>query len=317
MKKGRVQPGARFGRLTILSRIQSSRNECGQYRWKVRCECGNVKEIWGYTIAKQKSSVRSCGECGYRKRSDPVINAEKDAMKKQPLVDLEDEEETNVESPPFGGERSFECPECPSGLGLKTPEDLGRHLERHFEAEYHPAKDEQHKFYQCKGGCGRWYPKKIPKSISKDFRRHEEMCDGQKPILKVQQEAPKREVIPLVVIDRDPPKERPMSDQGPFHCVAHPEVTLRSAQAFAQHWRHNHKGEPRPEKKLKTTEAVPRFTRVRDMKNGKSDNEISDRKKDVVRSLRALVDALKSKRDSVDVEVQEYDEILQKMEEGA
>ena len=61
MKASRVAKDFKRGLLTVLSRA-GGKDERGHTRWKVRCECGAVFEMWGYNLAQIKGEVNTCGK---------------------------------------------------------------------------------------------------------------------------------------------------------------------------------------------------------------------------------------------------------------
>lgn len=49
--------GKKFGRLTVIERVENGKN--GHARWNCKCSCGNVKAIKGYHL--MSGDTRSCG----------------------------------------------------------------------------------------------------------------------------------------------------------------------------------------------------------------------------------------------------------------
>jgi len=49
--------GQRFGRLTVLDR--ASNDAGGRARWRVRCDCGEERTVWGQAL--RRGGTRSCG----------------------------------------------------------------------------------------------------------------------------------------------------------------------------------------------------------------------------------------------------------------
>lgn len=56
-KTSTVKEGARFGRLTAISRVE--RTAAGNQMWRCQCECGNIKIIRGSNLSD--GHTRSCG----------------------------------------------------------------------------------------------------------------------------------------------------------------------------------------------------------------------------------------------------------------
>ncbi len=68
MKITPVRKGFTRGLLTVLGPVRDSKNVHGHRRWRVRCECGRVIEVWGYNLAKTKvPGTKSCGSGPCRK----------------------------------------------------------------------------------------------------------------------------------------------------------------------------------------------------------------------------------------------------------
>jgi hypothetical protein len=59
MSKLRVLDGQVFGRLTVLG--LAGKNKSGNYKWKVRCECGTEKEVASDHLVRSIDPVASCG----------------------------------------------------------------------------------------------------------------------------------------------------------------------------------------------------------------------------------------------------------------
>lgn len=49
--------GKRFGRLTVVSRAENGKG--GRARWLCRCDCGNKRVVYGYSL--KSGNTRSCG----------------------------------------------------------------------------------------------------------------------------------------------------------------------------------------------------------------------------------------------------------------
>ncbi len=75
MKKTPVCKGFTRGLLTVLRASRVPKNVSGHRRWKVRCECGVVFEVWGYNLVKEKGFTKSCGKkkCRTAVPSEPKI----------------------------------------------------------------------------------------------------------------------------------------------------------------------------------------------------------------------------------------------------
>lgn len=52
-----VQAGQRFGRLVALKQIGRSRQ--GHHRWRCRCDCGRIHNVWATHL--RQGSTKSCG----------------------------------------------------------------------------------------------------------------------------------------------------------------------------------------------------------------------------------------------------------------
>ena len=61
MKASRVVKGFKRGLLEVLSST-GKKNEHGHTRWKVRCQCGTVFEVWNYNLAKVNGGTNTCGK---------------------------------------------------------------------------------------------------------------------------------------------------------------------------------------------------------------------------------------------------------------
>lgn len=77
-------------------------------------------------------------------------------------------------------DRIYPCPECQAIL--KTPEELGTHLERHAPADVQPATSPRGKplTAPCPNGCGRHFS---AVRGSHELRHHAKVCDGQPPLV--------------------------------------------------------------------------------------------------------------------------------------
>jgi hypothetical protein len=62
--------GEKYNRLTVLHR--APRTECNKTRWRCRCDCGNVIDV--FTMHLRGNHTKSCGKCIPRQNSDRVLN---------------------------------------------------------------------------------------------------------------------------------------------------------------------------------------------------------------------------------------------------
>ena len=68
MKRTPVRKGFTKGLLTVLGPVRDSKNVHDHRRWRVRCKCGRVIEVWGYNLAKTEvPGTKSCGSGPCRK----------------------------------------------------------------------------------------------------------------------------------------------------------------------------------------------------------------------------------------------------------
>lgn len=57
--KSKIQPGMKFGRLTILERVPPPKKGNQNPRWKSICECGNTSEAYAHNL--MSGNTKSCG----------------------------------------------------------------------------------------------------------------------------------------------------------------------------------------------------------------------------------------------------------------
>lgn len=57
MRKVKDLTGKKFGRLTVIKRVEN--NKFGQLQWLCKCECGNIKKIRGGHL--KSGAIKSCG----------------------------------------------------------------------------------------------------------------------------------------------------------------------------------------------------------------------------------------------------------------
>ena len=61
--------GQVFGKLTVL---KEGERKNGKLYWTCQCECGNIKDIYGYSL--RKGDTISCGQCKKEKPLNPEDN---------------------------------------------------------------------------------------------------------------------------------------------------------------------------------------------------------------------------------------------------
>lgn len=59
-RESQLKPGYRINKITIIENLEVPRGRNGQGLWRVRCDCGNVKVLRGYSL-NPSSNLQSCG----------------------------------------------------------------------------------------------------------------------------------------------------------------------------------------------------------------------------------------------------------------
>jgi len=62
-----LEPGQRFGKLTVVKVVASSK---GRTMYLVKCECGNSRDVPASGL--KAGNNRTCGECGYTRKGEFV-----------------------------------------------------------------------------------------------------------------------------------------------------------------------------------------------------------------------------------------------------
>lgn len=61
-RRSKVDVGTRWGRLTVLE-FSSRQPITSHTRWRVRCDCGTIFVVWGYSLVKGQTLTCGCGKC--------------------------------------------------------------------------------------------------------------------------------------------------------------------------------------------------------------------------------------------------------------